>query len=112
MWGKIGASLGFELIYPRLLAEQARRGAALLVGAANFACFHNSVLSRQILASAVLRAVENGRYLVLVTNTGISAVIDPAGFVSSRSVPNKKGLLVDTVKFLYRKTPATKMWWL
>jgi apolipoprotein N-acyltransferase len=36
---------------------------------------------RQHLANAVFRAVENGRPLLRVTNTGITALITPAGEV-------------------------------
>jgi apolipoprotein N-acyltransferase len=59
-----------------------------------------------------MRAVENGRFVVLATNTGISAVIDPAGVVTSVSYPGKRGSLIDTVQFLYGQTPFSKMWWL
>jgi apolipoprotein N-acyltransferase len=83
-----------------------------LVNIGNLAWFHNTSLNQQILAAAVMRAVENGRYLVLANNTGISAVIDPTGLVTSRSLPGRKGVLVDTVQFLYQKTPFTRMWWL
>ncbi len=112
MWGKIGASICVEVIYPHLIADEVRHGASLLVNVSNLAWFHDSVLSRQILAAAVFRAVENGRYLVLATNTGISAVIDPCGVVTSESLPGKKGIVLDRVQFLYNKTPFTRMWWL
>ncbi|HEY9870950.1 MAG TPA: apolipoprotein N-acyltransferase [Candidatus Obscuribacterales bacterium] len=112
VWGKVGASICVEVIYPRLIADEVRQGASLLVNVSNLAWFHGSTLNRQVLAAAILRAVENGRYLVLATNTGISAVVDPAGVVTSVSIPGKRGVLIDTVQFLYKKTPFTKMWWL
>lgn len=112
IWGKIGASVCVEVIYPHLIAEEVRKGASVLVNVSNLAWFHNATLNRQVLAAAVFRAVENGRYLVLATNTGISAVINPSGFVTSASLPGRRGVLVDTVQFLYQKTPFTKMWWL
>jgi apolipoprotein N-acyltransferase len=40
---------------------------------------------RQHLANAIFRAVENGRPLVRVTNSGISAYITPAGEVRNES---------------------------
>lgn len=112
VWGKVGASICVEVIYPRLIADEVRQGASLLVNVSNLAWFHGSTLNRQVLAAAILRAVENGRYMVLATNTGISAVVDPAGVVTSVSIPGKSGVLIDTVQFLYKKTPFTKMWWL
>lgn len=112
LWGKIGTSICVEVVYPKLISAEVRRGASLLVNVSNLAWFHNSVLNRQILACAIMRAVENGRYMVLSTNTGISAIIDPAGVVTSCSLPGRKGILLDTVQFLFKKTPFTQMWWL
>src|SRR5262249_36584143 len=112
IWGKIGASICVEVIYPRLIADEVRQGASLLVNVSNLAWFHGASLNKQVLAAAVMRAVENGRYFVLATNTGVSAVVDPAGVVTSVSIPGHKGVLIDTVQFLYKKTPFTKMWWL
>ncbi len=112
VWGRVGGSLSLEVVYPQLIAAEVRRGASLLVNLADLSWFHNSILSRQLLAAAIMRAVENERYLVLATNTGISAVIDPSGCVTSSSLSARQGVLIDTVQFLYRKTPFTKMWWL
>lgn len=112
LWGQMGVSICSEIVYPRLLAREVRKGASILLNLSNLAWFHNSSLNKQVLAAAVFRAVENGRYLVLSTNTGISAVIDPAGIVTAVSYPGKRGVLIGTVQFLYKKTPYTKMWWL
>lgn len=111
-WGKIGVSISTEIVYPRLIAQEVREGGALLVNIANLAQFHNSYLSKQILAAAVFRAVENQRFVILSQNTGVSAVIDPAGIVQSTSYAGKRGTLIDTVQFVSEKTLFTSMWWL
>lgn len=112
IWGGIGVSICVELIYPHIISSEVRHGANLLINVSNLGWFHQSSLNRQILAAAVMRAVENGRFMVLATNTGISAVIDPAGVITSVSYPSKRGALIDTVQFLYGHTPFSKMWWL
>jgi apolipoprotein N-acyltransferase len=112
LWGPMGVSICSEIVYPRLISREVRKGATILLNLSNLAWFHNSALNKQVLAAAVFRAVENGRYLVLSTNTGISAVIDPAGMVTAVSYPGKRGVLIGTVQFLYKKTPFSKMWWL
>ncbi|PWT95663.1 MAG: apolipoprotein N-acyltransferase [Candidatus Melainabacteria bacterium] len=112
VWGKIGVSISTEIIYPRLIAAEVREGASLLVNITNLAYFHNSYLSKQILAAAVFRAVENKRYVILSANTGVSAVIDPAGVVQSATYQGKRGTLLDTVQFLNDRTVFTNMWWL
>ncbi|HEY9676444.1 MAG TPA: apolipoprotein N-acyltransferase [Drouetiella sp.] len=112
IFGGIGTSICVELIYPHLISNEVRHGANLLINVSNLGWFHKSRLDRQILAAGIFRAVENGRFLVLSTNTGISAVIDPSGIVTSVSYPGKRGTLTDTVQFLYGHTPFSKMWWL
>lgn len=112
LWGPMGVSICSEIVYPRMISHEVRKGATILVNISNLAWFHNSSLNKQVLAASILRAVENGRYLVLSTNTGISAVIDPAGVVTAVSYPGKRGVLLGTVQFLYKKTPFSKMWWL
>lgn len=112
LWGPMGVSICSEIVYPRLISREVRKGATILLNLSNLAWFHNSALNKQVLAAATFRAVENGRYLVLSTNTGISAVIDPAGIVTAVSYPGKRGVLLGTVQFLYKKTPFSKMWWL
>jgi apolipoprotein N-acyltransferase len=114
-FGKIGVSISTEVIFPNLIADEVRRGAHLLVNVTNLNRFHQSNLNKQVIAAATLRAVENGRFMVVSTDTGISAVIDPAGVVTSRSYANKRGAIFDTVQFLYNRTPFNKMgraWWL
>lgn len=111
-WGKIGVSICLEVIYPHLIAEEVRHGASLLINLSNLGWFHGSFVNKQILAAAVFRAVENGRFMILSTNTGISAIIDPAGMITSASYPNKRGILLNTVQFVYKNTPFSKMWWL
>ena len=112
IWGGIGVSICVELVYPHLISDEVRHGAAILVNVSNLGWFHQSSLNRQVLAAAVLRAVENGRFMVLSSNTGVSAVIDPSGVITSASYPGKRGVLLDTVQFLYGETPFSKMWWL
>jgi apolipoprotein N-acyltransferase len=111
-WGNVGMSIYIELIYPKLIANEVRNGASLLVNVSNLAWFHNASVDRQLLAAAVFRSVENERYLVLAANSGISAVIDPTGTINSMSLRGQRGVLLNTIQFLYDKTPFNKMWWL
>ena len=112
VWGNVGASVSFELVYPELIAQEVHNGAALLVNVSDLSWFHDKVLSKQLLAAAITRAVENGRYLVLASNTGISAVVNPLGVVTSNSVTGQSGNLVDRVQFLSAHTHFTRNWWL
>jgi apolipoprotein N-acyltransferase len=108
-FGSIGASFATELVYPDLIVSEVNRGASLLSNVSDLSAFHGSMLSQELIAAAVLRAVENGRYIVLASNGGISAVVDPHGVVSSSSLRGKSGVIFDRVQFFHRKTPFTRM---
>ena len=120
-WGNC-ALLGIsEITNPRLVANQVRSGASLLVCSTNISWTRYRCLSKQLLARAIYRAVENNRYLVLCTNSGVSAIIEPSGAVQALSLGQFDGnkmnqaaypsLILGTVQFLWSKTPFTKMWW-
>ncbi len=111
-WGNIGPSISFELIFPELIAQQVREGASLIINLANLSWCHNGSLPKQLLAAAVFRAVENQRSAIVCSTTGISAVIDANGVVTSKSNFGVRGTLIDTVQFLWDKTMFTRMWWL
>lgn len=75
----LGMLICYEAIFPELAQKRVAAGANLLVNISNDAWFGDSPAPRQHLDLSLLRAVEQGRYLVRATNTGISAVIDPKG---------------------------------
>ena len=70
----------FDVTAPHVLA-----GADFLVNITNDAWFGDSAAPYQHLSMAILRAVENGVYLVRAANTGISALVEPTGRVLERS---------------------------
>ncbi len=78
---RLGVFICFESVFPAISRQLARRGCSLLVTVTNDAWFGRSAAPWQHLAAAVLRAVETGRPIVRVANTGISAVIEPSGRV-------------------------------
>ena len=69
----------YEAIYPGEVREFAARGAQLLINISNDGWFGTSQAAEQHLRMARVRAVENRRWLVRDTNSGISAAIDPYG---------------------------------
>jgi apolipoprotein N-acyltransferase len=53
---------------------------------------------------AVVRAVENRRYVVRSANTGISAIIDPYGRIEARTSMNVRASLGGNVRFRTERT--------
>ncbi len=81
----LGMLICYEAIFPELAQKRVAAGANLLVNISNDAWFGDSPAPRQHLDLTLLRAVEQGRYIVRATNTGISAVIDPKGRILAQS---------------------------
>jgi apolipoprotein N-acyltransferase len=72
----------YEAIYAEEVRAFADRGAQLLINISNDGWFGTSEAAEQHLRMARVRAVENRRWLVRDTNSGISASIDPYGNVT------------------------------
>src|SRR5581483_4510199 len=78
---RTGTFICYEAAYPNLVRQFVRNGATLLVNISNDAWFGNTAGARQHLAHARMRAIENDRDLIRVTNSGISALITADGCV-------------------------------
>ena len=75
-----GVSICYEDAFPAEVL-QALPEAEFLINVSNDAWFGDSLAPHQHLEMARMRALENGRYLLRATNTGISAIIDQHGRV-------------------------------
>jgi apolipoprotein N-acyltransferase len=83
---RIATPICYEAIRPEFVRRMMREGRPhLLVTLANDAWFGDSQEPALHLALASLRAVEHRRFLVRSTNSGISAIVDPAGRVAVRT---------------------------
>ncbi len=87
------APVCFEITYPGLNRAFRAAGAELLVNLSNDAWFGRGGYAEMHFAHAVLRAVELRSWVVRGANTGISAVIDPAGRVRSELGVFEQGTL-------------------
>ena len=87
-----GANLGvficYESIFPDEIRQFAAQGAQVLVNISNDGWYGDSGAYAQHLKQARMRAVENSRWLLRDTNTGVTASIDPYGRIVA-SVPRK-----------------------
>ena len=78
---KFSTFICYEAIYAGEVRQFADRGAELLINISNDGWFGTSQAAEQHLRMARVRAVENRRWIVRDTNSGISASIDPYGNV-------------------------------
>lgn len=78
---RTGVFICIESAYPSIARRFTAEGADVLINISNDGYLGPTAVMRQHLANAVFRAVENGRPLLRVTNTGITARITPSGEV-------------------------------
>src|SRR5215469_1324118 len=81
---RIGAFICYESVFPHQVRQFVKGGAQALVNISNDGYFGHSSAREQHLEIARMRAVENSRWLLRVTNDGITAVIDPLGRITLR----------------------------
>ncbi len=77
--------------------------ATFLVNVTNDAWFGHSIEAAQHMQIARARALESGRYLLRVTNTGMTGVVDPKGRIVAQAPAFKETVLS------YRFSPRTGM---
>ncbi len=82
---RAGVFICFESAFPSIARTFADKGADVLINIANDGYLGRTPVIRQHLANVVFRAVETGRPVLRVTNTGISAYITPLGEVTSQT---------------------------
>jgi apolipoprotein N-acyltransferase len=85
---KLGVFICYESIFPDDVRQFAANGAQVFVNISNDGWYGDSGAYAQHLKQARMRAVENARWLLRDTNTGVTATIDPYGRVVA-SVPRK-----------------------
>ncbi len=85
---KLGVFICYESIFPDDVRQFAAQGAQVFVNVSNDGWYGDSGAYAQHLKQARMRAVENARWLLRDTNTGVTASIDPYGRVVAQ-VPRK-----------------------
>jgi len=85
--GRAGVLICNEAMFPQPAAARVAAGADYLVSPANDSWLGDAKFSEQAFDMAVLRAVEQRRFLVRTSTAGPSAIIDPFGRVVVRSAP-------------------------
>jgi len=78
----LGVLICYEAIFADLAQNRVAQGANVLINISNDAWFGATSAPHQHLQLTALRAIEQGRYVVRSTNTGLSAFIDPLGRIS------------------------------
>jgi apolipoprotein N-acyltransferase len=100
---RYGVFICYESVFPHEIRRFAANGAEVFVNLSNDGWFGESGARWQHLNMARMRAVENHRWILRATNTGVTSAIDPLGRVVARAPLNQRvvldapyGLISDT----------------
>ena len=94
----------YEVIYGSLIRQFVAGGSELLTTITNDAWYGTSSAAYQHWDHAVMRSIEEGRYLARAANTGISGFVDPYGRQIAKSRLFEQALLVEDLRFLRERT--------
>jgi apolipoprotein N-acyltransferase len=94
---KIATFICYEIAYPEFVVSHTSSSGMLLT-VSNDAWFGHSIASAQHLAIAQMRALEMGRPLLFVSNTGITAIIKPNGTLQAVAPKDTAYVLTEIVQ--------------
>ncbi len=97
---KLGPFICYESMYPPYARAMTAEGSNLLMTQSNDDWFQSESALEQHLDAVVMRAVENRRYVVRSTATGITCIIDPYGRIVGRLPVNVQGYVVKRVQLM------------
>ena len=102
--GRMSSIICYEAIFSELSRRFVQDGAEVLVNISNDGWFGDSAARYQHLLMARMRAIENGRYLLRATNTGMTVVVRPDGQIGYQLPPDRPGVLAARWGFIQRQT--------
>ncbi len=90
----LGIFICYESVFPGEVREFADHGAQVLVNLSNDGWYGDSGAYAQHLNQTRMRAIENDRWILSATDTGVTASIDPYGRTVARLPRKERGALV------------------
>jgi len=91
---RIGVFICYESVFPGEVRQFANQGAQVLVNLSNDGWYGDSGAYAQHLNQTRMRAIENDRWILSATDTGVTASIDPYGRTVARFPRKERGALV------------------
>jgi apolipoprotein N-acyltransferase len=91
---KLGVFICYESVFPGEVREFANQGAEVLVNLSNDGWYGDSGAYAQHLNQTRVRAIENDRWILSATDTGVTASIDPYGRTVARLPRKERAALV------------------
>lgn len=106
--GSFSVYICYEAIFPNEVRRFTLAGAQLFINISDDGWFGGSGAPAQHLAMARVRAVENRRWLLRDTNTGVTVSVDPYGRIVARLAPDTRAQLNAPYAFRSDLTPYAR----
>ena len=103
----IATAICYEIAYLNELLHSLPK-AELIVTISDDSWFGNSWGPYQHLEIAQMRSLETGRYQLVATNNGITAIIDPKGQIIQQIPRNKEDVLTGKIEMMQGDTPLIR----
>ena len=91
---RLGVFICYESVFPGEVRQFANQGAQVLVNLSNDGWYGDSGAYAQHLNQTRMRAIENDRWILSATDTGVTASIDPYGRIAARLPRKERGALI------------------
>ncbi len=101
---RLSTAICYEVVYPDLIGSFVAGGSELLTTVTNDAWYGRSSAPHQHFWQAVVRSVEQGRYLLRAANTGVSGIVDPYGRVVERTMIFNRTVVEGDARYLTGRT--------
>jgi apolipoprotein N-acyltransferase len=105
---RYGVFICYESVFPHEVRQFAEHGAEVFVNISNDGWYGDSSAPWQSLNMARMRAVENHRWMLRDTNSGVTAAIDPLGRVVAVAPRNQRLTLAAPYALLGDQTVYTR----
>lgn len=105
---RIGQLICYEDLLAHMVRDTTRGGAEVLTTILNDAWYGDTAAPHQHQALALWRTVENRRYLLRGSNSGVTSIIDPAGRVVAEAGGFREAVVTGTVHPLKIETVYTR----
>ena len=101
---RLATFICYEIIFPEEVRKLASN-AGVILALSDDAWFGHSIAAAQHLQMAQMRAMETGRYVLSVTNNGVTAIINPYGKIVKQLPPYQSGVLEGEISRYTGETP-------
>lgn len=105
--GKMASVVCVESIYSSISRGQVKNGGKIILVSTNDSWFENTSARDQHFRHSILRAIENGRYVLRSANCGISAIITPYGEASDVIKNSHTGKIISKANLISKRTLYT-----